>query len=156
MLRASQSSDLELMRLLLEHGAAPMLATDYGVTPLMVASGIGWVEGVTFEWSEEANLETVRVLLDLGAGVTMEMVYIKPGTFIMGGERTTDGRFECVEVPRHEVQLTKGFYLGKYEVTQTQWESVMKGNPSKNKGPNRPVETISTPRWPQSSQRPRW
>jgi len=41
--------------------------------------------------------ETPRELtLDLGDGVTMEMVYIKPGAFVMGGERTTDGRFECV------------------------------------------------------------
>ena len=37
------------------------------VTPLMVASGIGWVEGVTYEWSPQQTLETVKMLLDLGA-----------------------------------------------------------------------------------------
>jgi uncharacterized protein len=65
-LRAAQSSDLELMRLLLEKGADPNLATNDGVTPLMVASGIAWVEGVTYEWSEEANIETIKMLIELG------------------------------------------------------------------------------------------
>lgn len=65
-LRAAQSSDLELMRLLLDHGADPNVSTDIGITPLMVASGIGWVEGVTYEWSEIDNVEVVKLLLELG------------------------------------------------------------------------------------------
>ncbi len=68
-LRAAQSGDLTLVRLLLEHGADPALPTTNGTTPLMVASGIGWVEGVTYEWSEADNLATVRLLLELGADV---------------------------------------------------------------------------------------
>jgi len=71
-----------------------------------------------------------NMTLDLGSGVTMEFVYIKPGTFVMGGESTKDGKFECVEVPQHEVTLTKGFYLGKYEVTQAQYQLVTGENPS--------------------------
>lgn len=65
-LRAAQSSDLDLMNLLLEHGADPNIHTRDDVTPLMLASGIAWVEGVTFEWSEEANRETIAMLLELG------------------------------------------------------------------------------------------
>jgi ankyrin repeat protein len=65
-IRAAQSSDLVLMRLLLAHGADPRIATTLNVTALMVASGLGWVEGVTQEWSEEDNVETVRWLLELG------------------------------------------------------------------------------------------
>ena len=68
-LRAAQSGDLTLLRLLLEHGADPALATTNGTTPLMVAAGIGWVEGVTYEWSREDTLATVRLLLALGADV---------------------------------------------------------------------------------------
>ena len=91
-----------------------------------------------------AGNETPRELtLDLGDGVTMEMVYIKPGTFVMGGESTTDGRFECVEVPKHEVTLTQGFYLGKYEVTQAQYEAIMGSNPSRStKAPDCPVDNV--------------
>jgi ankyrin repeat protein len=68
-LRAAQSGDLALMRLLLEHGADPSIATDAAVTPLMAASGIGWVEGVTYEWSPEQTYEAVELLLELGADI---------------------------------------------------------------------------------------
>ena len=68
-LRAAQSGDVALLRRLLAHGADPSIPTANGTTPLMVASGIGWVEGVTHEWSEEDTLDTVRLLLDLGADV---------------------------------------------------------------------------------------
>jgi len=44
---------------------------------------------------------------------------------------------------QHEVTLTKGFYLGKHEVTQAQWEKVMGTNPSKLKGATLPVEQVS-------------
>jgi uncharacterized protein len=65
-LRASQSSDLVVMRLLLAHGADPKIPTVGNVTALQVAAGIGWVDGLTYEWSEKANVEAVKLLLDLG------------------------------------------------------------------------------------------
>ena len=65
-LRAAQSGDIPLMKLLLAHGADPKIFTAHNVTPLAVASGIGWVEGVTFEWSEKETLEAVKMCLDLG------------------------------------------------------------------------------------------
>ena len=64
--RAAQSGDLELLRLLLAHGADPMAATDHGDTALLAAAGIGWVEGVTYEHSAKENLEVIRFLLELG------------------------------------------------------------------------------------------
>jgi ankyrin repeat protein len=64
--RAAQSSDLTVMKLLLAHGADPNIATNVGVTPLQVAAGIGWVEGITYEWSKDANVETIKLLLSLG------------------------------------------------------------------------------------------
>jgi ankyrin repeat protein len=64
--RAAQSSDLELLKLLLAHGADPKAVTDFGDTALTAAGGIGWVEGVTYERSAKENLETIRFLLDLG------------------------------------------------------------------------------------------
>jgi ankyrin repeat protein len=71
-LRASQSSDLVLMKLLLAHGADPTIPTELNVTALQVAAGIGWVEGVTTEWSEAANVEAVKLLLDLGVGPNVQ------------------------------------------------------------------------------------
>jgi uncharacterized protein len=65
-LRAAQSGDVELMKLLLAHGADPKIFTAHNVTPLAVASGIGWVEGVTYEWSPEENLEAIKMCLELG------------------------------------------------------------------------------------------
>jgi len=64
--RASQSGDIALMKLLLAHGADPNIATTLNVTALQVAAGIGWVEGITYEWSEDATLQAVKMLLDLG------------------------------------------------------------------------------------------
>jgi ankyrin repeat protein len=65
-LRASQSGDLVLMKLLLSRGADPKIKTELGVSALHVAAGIGWVEGITYEWSPKDTLEAVRMLLDLG------------------------------------------------------------------------------------------
>jgi len=64
--RASQSSDTELMKLLLKYGADPKSRTEYGDTSLTLSAGIGWVDGVTYERSAKENLEAVRMLLDLG------------------------------------------------------------------------------------------
>jgi len=71
-LRASQSGDLVLMKLLLAHGADPKIDTVLHVTALEVAAGIGWVEGITYEWSPEATLEAVKMLLDLGLDVNAQ------------------------------------------------------------------------------------
>lgn len=65
-LRASQSGDIVLMKLLLAHGADPKIDTVLHVTALQVAAGIGWVEGITYEWSPDSTREAVKMLLDLG------------------------------------------------------------------------------------------
>lgn len=57
------------------------------------------------------------------------------------------GDMDCLEdeVPRHKVRLTKSFEIGKYEVTQSQWEAVMGAgsNPSQTIGPNHPVDSVN-------------
>jgi formylglycine-generating enzyme required for sulfatase activity len=78
------------------------------------------------------------LLLDLGEGVEMEFVLIKPGKFMMG-----DADGDLGEKPVHEVRITKPFYMGKYKVTQRQWEVVMGNNPSYFQGPRNPVENIN-------------
>ena len=73
----------------------------------------------------QADQTASEITLELGDGVKLQMVYIKPGSFVMGGENTWDNRFGCVELPKHNVIITKGFYLGKYEVTQGQYDAIM-------------------------------
>ena len=80
--------------------------------------------------------------IKLPGGATMEMIWCEPGSFMMGSPITERGRFD--DEPLHMVTLTKGFWLGKYEVTQRQWESVMGDNPSKFKAPDRPVDAGSS------------
>ena len=70
---------------------------------------------------------------------------IAPGSFLMGSPETdkTADDLELRERPQHRVTLSKGFELGKYEVTQAQWEAVMGTNPSQFKGVKLPVENVS-------------
>ena len=99
--------------------------------------------GLRAAMSASGDNAPATMKLDLGNGASMEMVYIKPGKFVMGGVNDKDGRFKCVEVPKHEVVITKGFYLGKYEVTQDQFEAIMGYNPSRStKGADCPVDNI--------------
>ena len=79
--------------------------------------------------------------LDLGGGVTMKLVLIRAGRFMMGSPDSEKGRGKN-ESPQHEVTLSKPFYMGVTEVTQIQYEAIMGTNPSKFKGPANPVEMV--------------
>jgi formylglycine-generating enzyme required for sulfatase activity len=76
------------------------------------------------------------------------MVWIEPGTFTMGSPTNEPGRDS--DETQHQVTLT-GFYMGKYPVTQAQYEEVMGMNPSNFLTPiapetstaNRPVECVT-------------
>ena len=78
-----------------------------------------------------------ELAVDLPGGKKLELVLIPAGSFMMGdekGERT--GR------PVHKVTLTRPFYLGKYMVTQEQWQAVMGSDPSHFKGAQNPVDYV--------------
>jgi len=72
----------------------------------------------------------------------MEFVLIPSGTFIMGANSKKEEAYSF-ELPRHKVTISKSFYIGRYEVTQAQWEAVMGSNPSVWKHPNNPVENVT-------------
>ena len=81
-------------------------------------------------------------ITDLGKDVKLEMILIPAGKFVMGSPESEKGRSKGET--QHEVTFTKAFYMGKYEVTQEQWESVMGNNPSiKIKGARLPVTNVS-------------
>src|SRR5205807_9632744 len=70
--------------------------------------------------------------------IGMEFVYVPAGEFTMGSISDPS------EKPAHKVTFSQGFWMGKYEVTQSQYESVIGKNPSYFKGcPDCPVEQVS-------------
>lgn len=83
-----------------------------------------------------------ELTLDLGDGVTMKLVLIPAGHFLMGSPAGEEGREEN-EGPQREVTISKPFYMGVYEVTQAQYEQLIRKNPSYFAGDQNPVERIS-------------
>jgi formylglycine-generating enzyme required for sulfatase activity len=75
-------------------------------------------------------------------GVRQRLRWIGPGRFWMGSPEDEEGRNER-EGARHEVELTRGFWLFDTPCTQALWEVVMEENPSEFPGANRPVENVS-------------
>ena len=68
-IRAALSGDIDVMRLLLQHGADPNIATAQGSTALMAAAGINWVPGQTESHPEADYVEAVKLCLERGADV---------------------------------------------------------------------------------------
>ena len=79
------------------------------------------------------------VTTTISGDVQLTMNWIPAGTFTMGSPESEPGRepYEDADETQHSVTLTKGFYMGKYEVTQEQYEAVMGANPSYFQGESR-------------------
>ena len=80
-------------------------------------------------------------------GVTAEFVWIEPGKFMMGSPESEEDRWDD-EGPQHQVTISQGFWIGKYELTQGQWESVMgttpwSGGDNVQATPNHPAVYVS-------------
>ena len=96
------------------------------------------ISGFAGAGGEEAKRPPKEIAVELGGGVKMEFVLIPAGSFNMGEEMGFP-----YEKPVHKVTISRPFYLGKYEVTQEDWETVMGDNPSYFKGKRKPVEQVS-------------
>ena len=113
---------------LVEAQPDPAVVTDPALRAAIAATGLAW---------------RVR-----DTGTQMEMMLIPPGTFQMGCIMGSN-RYGCYswEQPVHQVTLTNAFYLGRYEVTQSQWVAKMGSNPSffplQEDSASRPVERVS-------------
>jgi formylglycine-generating enzyme required for sulfatase activity len=79
--------------------------------------------------------------VDLG-GEKLELLLIPAGSFLMGSPASEPGH-QKDESPQHRVFLSQPFYMGRFEVTQAQYEKVCGVNPSAFKGARRPVEQVS-------------
>jgi formylglycine-generating enzyme required for sulfatase activity len=90
---------------------------------------------------DQSVREAYKFIEDLGNGVKLEMVAIAGGEFLMGSPDTEkDSR--SAEKPQHRVKVPS-FYMGRYPVTQSQYEALVGNNPSNFKGKNLPVENVS-------------
>ena len=99
--------------------------------------------GDTEEDSQSAQGEADEHLtLDLGNGVSMELVLIPAGEFTMGSPAAEEGH-EDDESPQWRVTVSEPFYMGVHEVTQEQYQAVMGENPGYLKGAKNPVERVS-------------
>ncbi len=107
-------------------------------------------QGSTGARSYVASWTLASVLtFDLSQGVTLEMRRCPAGKFNMGSERTGSDNHTVYlerEKPMHEVTLTKDFFIGTYEVTQLQYQTITGNNPSSynsfSDSPNMPVESV--------------
>jgi formylglycine-generating enzyme required for sulfatase activity len=94
------------------------------------------------DYANRAKLQPT-LTLDLGGGVKWEGVLIPAGSFVMGspeGEAKTQE--EATQEKQHKVTISRPFYMGKYEVTQAQYQQVMGDNPSRDKGDTLPVHNL--------------
>lgn len=95
------------------------------------------------EWASEIGRDQFGLWAAFEvAGVRQQLRWIPPGRFWMGSPENEEGRYDN-EGPRHEVQLTHGFWLFDTPCTQALWQAVMKRNPSHFEGKERPVEHVS-------------
>ncbi|MBD2138288.1 SUMF1/EgtB/PvdO family nonheme iron enzyme [Anabaena sp. FACHB-1237] len=102
-------------------------------------------------WEIQRSRKKARLFIeDLGNGVTLEMVAIPGGTFIMGSPDDEEERYNS-ESPQHQVNVPP-FFMGKYPITQKQWQAVaalekvnidLNSDPSYFKGDHLPVECVS-------------
>ncbi|MBO7524632.1 MAG: formylglycine-generating enzyme family protein, partial [Verrucomicrobia bacterium] len=85
--------------------------------------------------------ESRNMTIPISEDVDLDMIWINPGTFIMGSPEDELGRDS--EETQHKVTLTQGYWLGKFEVTQAQYEAIMGENPSYISGADLPVEYVA-------------
>ena len=118
-------------------------SANFTVTPATVSA----LESVAFTATLAKTSKTAMLLLSPPPGpVTgpfgIEFLPVSLGEFNLGCPRS-DSACQPAERPSHPVRLTKPFEIGRFEVTQAQWEAVMTSNPSSFRGPDLPVEQVS-------------
>jgi formylglycine-generating enzyme required for sulfatase activity len=132
-------------------GEAQGLKWDLPVGPHQVRVRVGsddWQQTVAIKESQTVTITAVfggrsgaTKTLDLGRGVKLELVWIPAGEFMMGSPAGEENRGR--DETQHRVTISQGFWMGKTEVTQEQYEAVMGTNPSKHKAGDKPVHNVS-------------
>lgn len=106
------------------------------------------------EWHQESSrlqnlltgMEEIVVPLPglVENAVKLNLVHIPAGTFMMGSPLNEKGYLAGIDWPQHRVTISKDFYLGKFEITQAQWLTLMEMNPSSHtRDLNQPVNSVT-------------
>jgi formylglycine-generating enzyme required for sulfatase activity len=123
-----------------------MVAARFAVAfAALLAAGCSASEDIALPRRTVANVEAIPVRtmqLDLGSSVTMTLVRVHAGSFVMGSPRSELGR-EKNEGPQTRVKLTRDYWIGQTEVTQAEYWAVMGENPSVFIGDSIPVNNVS-------------
>ncbi len=113
---------------------SPHLKADYSTEPVLIGGGAdarveperavapfsaAKARALQKAWADYLGKKVIEEV-DLGYGVTMELVLIPPGTFVMGSPADEEEHRDN-EGPAHEVELTQPFWMGKFEVTRGQF-----------------------------------
>lgn len=106
-MRAAFSADLELVKLLLEHGADPHIKSSDNETTLSAAAGLGWVHGFHKERSRADRLEIIKILVEMGSDVNWQDNYGISPLMVAGN---------LGEVPIIQYLLDQGADLGAYDL----------------------------------------
>jgi len=129
------------------HNALHQNAPASLVKSLLADAPAYWFEVVTVNAEGEVANKTIKTAEyfreDLGDGITLDLVRIPAGQFLMGSPDSEKSRDDN-ESPQHRVMVPE-FWLGKYPITQAQYQAIMGTNPScfAENGANRPVEQVS-------------
>jgi formylglycine-generating enzyme required for sulfatase activity len=140
-------------RLQIRSNTAVLEATVASPTPTqLVASNPTRIELQAASTNFDMQLELKPVsrdkVIELPGGLKLQLRYIPPGSYLRGSPDTETGR-DRDEGPQHPVTISRGFYLGTYEITQGQWRAVMRTNPAAfqqgdpAEAAKRPVESVS-------------
>ncbi|WP_016952026.1 bifunctional serine/threonine-protein kinase/formylglycine-generating enzyme family protein [Anabaena sp. PCC 7108] len=126
----------------------PVTTFEFETAKLILKSG---VFGLGKGWEIQRSRKKARLFIqNLGNGVNLEMVAIPGGTFFMGSPENEESRSSS-DSPQHQVNVPP-FFMGKYPVTQKQWQAIaalpkvkidLESDPSNFKGDNLPVERVS-------------
>ena len=143
-LKASAPSDLQI-RLSKEVTVAVSNANDVmqdNVSTSSTSSSQSATTSSGFSSTSSVSSGGNEISIPVKNGITIDMVKVEAGTFMMGATSEMQDPYGD-EKPVHQVTLTNDYYMGKYEVTQSLWQTVMGSNPSNFKGDNLPVERVS-------------
>ena len=143
-LKASAPSDLQI-RLSKEVVAAVSRTNDViqdNVSTNSTSSSQSATTSSGFSSTSSVSSGGNEISIPVKNGITIDMVKVEAGTFMMGATSEMQNPWDD-EKPVHQVTLTNDYYMGKYEVTQALWKTVMGSNPSYSKGDNLPVEEVS-------------